>query len=68
MYILKVIECETGTTVTINLTTTGESLENLHPYYTYNISTAAVTLDIGPFSLPISVTTLEAGMCMLKSC
>lgn len=68
LYILKVLEHETGTEVTINLTTTEELLGNLHPYYTYNISIAAVTLDTGPFSHPISVTTLQAGMRMLKSC
>ena len=66
-YILEIVEIETGAVLTINLTTTGEILGNLHPYYTYHISIAAVTLDIGPFSLPISVTTLQAGMYMLAT-
>lgn len=34
-------------------------LTNLHPYYTYIISVAAYTITAGPFSDPVSVTTVQ---------
>jgi receptor-type tyrosine-protein phosphatase Q len=40
-------------------TTTTITITGLHPYYTYNCSVAAVTVGQGPFSDPVSITTLE---------
>ena len=34
-------------------------IESLHPYYEYDVSIAAETIDIGPFSTPQRVLTLE---------
>ena len=34
----------------------------LHPFYKYVCTVAASTVDIGPHSPPLTVTTLEAGM------
>lgn len=38
---------------------------DLHPYSTYFLSIAAVTISMGPFSKEISVTTLQDGMFQL---
>ena len=34
---------------------------SLHPYYQYQFTIAAETVERGPFSNPVIVTTLEAG-------
>ena len=31
----------------------------LHPYYTYEIVVAAVTVAVGPYSIPVQITTPE---------
>ena len=36
-------------------------VEGLHPYYEYDVSVAAETISIGPFSTPQRVLTLEDG-------
>ena len=36
-------------------------LEFLHPYYNYTCAVAAVTTEVGPYSIPITVTTNEDG-------
>ena len=35
---------------------------SLHPFYTYVCSVAASTIDVGLYSPPLTITTLEAGM------
>ena len=49
---------------TINTTdnATDFSLEPLHPHYLYNISVSAVTVGVGPFSIPESVRMPPTGM------
>ena len=42
-------------------TETNITLRELHPYYTYNCSVAAVTVGRGPFSDPVVNRTLEDG-------
>ena len=37
------------------------TIASLHPYYVYEVSVAAVTIDTGPFSPVLIVTTDEAG-------
>ena len=37
-------------------------IESLHPYYEYDVSIAAETVDVGPFSTPQGVITLEDSM------
>ena len=46
------------------LTTTANTLQiaNVHPFYIYLCSVSAVTISAGPYSPPISVTTLSSGV------
>lgn len=60
-YMLNVIELETKEKATLKTSIMKATVENLHPFYTYNISVTAVTVDIGPYSRPIRVKTLEDG-------
>ena len=53
------IESESCYGVTSN--DTSFTLVDLHPYYSYNLSVAAVTIDIGPLSESEHVTCLEEG-------
>ena len=41
---------------------TNITINGLHPFYTYSCNVSAVTVDHGPFSRIISITTLEDGM------
>ena len=53
---------DTGGSLTqFSTATTNITIDGLHPYYTYNCSVSAVTVDQGPFSAIVSVTTLEDG-------
>jgi hypothetical protein len=45
------------TTLSTTITVTG-----LHPYYTHRCNVSAVTVDEGPFSDLVDVTTLEDGI------
>ena len=55
-------EVNTGQSLTqLSTATTNITIDGLHPYYTYNCSVSAVTVDQGPFSAIVSVTTLEDG-------
>ena len=56
-----VTELETGRSFELNTTKTNYLIENLHPYYTYNFSVAAVTVAAGIISDSITLQTSEAG-------
>ena len=58
-YLVFVIESETRRSFTLNSTTNNVRVENLHPFYTYSFSIAAVTVEAGPRS-NISLQTQEA--------
>ena len=64
-YLVNVTETNTGYHYQIISTTTDIALSNLHPYYTYSISVAAYTIEEGPFSTPMSFTTLQDGMSII---
>jgi len=55
-----VTEAETGRSFTLNSTTSNFYVGNLHPFYTYNFSIAAVTVEAGPRSSSITLQTAEA--------
>ena len=61
LYYVFVTELESGRSFTLNSTTTNYRVHNLHPFYTYNFSVAAVTVAAGPMNDNITVQTLEAG-------
>ncbi len=60
-YILKVAETETRLEFTLTPNATIQVVYNLHPYYTYQLSVAAVTIGQGPFSTEYTITTPEDG-------
>ena len=61
-YRVLVMEVETGRNHSLSTTSSYTSVTNLHPFYSYNVTVAAVTVSIGPYSPPISVRTLQDGM------
>ena len=60
-YIVKLRETNTNIVTIYNTTETTITIGSLHPYYIYECSVAAVTIDIGPYSSVIYVQTDEAG-------
>ena len=60
-YYVFVTELESGRSFRLNSTKTNHLVANLHPYYTYNFSVAAVTVGAGPISDTITLQTSEAG-------
>ena len=46
---------------TLTDSSTERLISNLHPYYNYTCSVAAVTIAQGPYSSTVLVTTLEDG-------
>ena len=53
---------DTNTTNIYNTTYTNITLSSLHPFYSYQCYVAAITVATGPFSDPVNVRTLQAGM------
>ena len=60
-YIISINEIITNNAFTVTSTTTSVLIENLHPFYSYTISLAAETTEVGPFSPMISVDLPEDG-------
>ena len=62
-YTIRVLEVVTNNIFTYNLTNRTDFLvDNLHPYYDYQCSIAAVTVaGVGPLSEPLTVRTNESG-------
>ena len=60
LYYLFVNELESGRSFTLNSTATSYHIENLHPFYIYNVSVAAVTVAAGSISDNITLQTSEA--------
>ena len=60
-YMVFLDEHETGLKFTVNTSATEVNLSDLHPFYTYDITVAAVTVEVGASSVVISVKTLEDG-------
>lgn len=60
-YVIEVTEIDSGREYNVTSLVTTHAVGSLHPYYTYSFRIAAVTIGIGPYSLPVNTTTLEAG-------
>lgn len=60
-YILIFMEQETAMNFTLTSTSTRLIITTLHPFYTYNVTIAAVTISPGPFSEHLMFMTLEDG-------
>ena len=65
-YIILCIEHNTGRTLRLDTTPiTNVTISELHPFYSYVCNVSAVTVDSGPFSDTINVTTLEDGIYII---
>ena len=61
-YSVIVTEENTGRRILLTShTSSGQRVDSLHPYYNYTCVVAAVTVNAGPYSTPVTITTAEAG-------
>ena len=60
-YMIQITEVETLTSFTRTSNTTEITVEDLHPYYTYECTIAAHTIDVGPYSDVITIQLFEDG-------
>ena len=63
-YTVFIVEEETTNNFTLTSTTTRLIATDLHPFYTYIVTVAAVTVLPGPFSQPLQFQTLQDGMIL----
>ena len=61
-YLVNVIEIETGNGNELSTTDTHITVSGLHPFYHYECNVSAVTIGAGPYTLPITIQTLQAGI------
>ena len=61
-YIVNISVAETGSSFQQTSETTALYISNLHPFYTYTLSVAAVTIGQGPYGLVLTVQMPEDGM------
>ena len=64
-YIISVMVTESGEQFQSISNTTNQTIDDLHPFYTYSILISAVTTGSGPSSLPFVVKTLEDSKLMV---
>ena len=67
-YEVFIIEEETGRNFTLTSTNTQIVATDLHPFYTYNVTVAAVTISPGPYSQHLVFKTLQDGMYFYCNC
>ena len=60
-YVVQVVELDTGRQIVVSTNSTAVTLEELHPFYTYSSRVAAVTIEVGPFSTPLTIQLSEDG-------
>ena len=65
-YYINISVAETGSIFQLTSVTTAWNISNLHPYYTYTITVAAVTIGPGPYSVALTIRMPEDGMDNLK--
>ena len=64
-YSVNLTETDTGDQIQTESETTTKLLSSLHPYYTYKVAVAAVTVASGPYSTPVTFQLPEDGTFML---
>lgn len=60
-YWINIVEEDTSRAYFEYLLGNGGFLSSLHPFYTYTVSVAAVTIAPGPYSNNITITTYQDG-------
>ena len=60
-YRVNITEEETGRVFTFISLTNSLVVPSLHPYYTYQCRVSAFTVDYGPFTDVLTITTMEDG-------
>ena len=65
-YVVNVTEENTGRMFQMISTTTHIMLTLLHPYYNYILVVSAVTIEEGPYSVPITIITAQDGKQIIK--
>ena len=66
-YLINFIEIDTSSHFQYFSTTTNITITELHPYYTYSFSVAAVTISAGPFSDELIITTAQDGKIIINN-
>ena len=61
-YIINISVAETGSSFQLTSETTTLNISDLHPFYTYTLTVAAVTIGPGPYGLVLTVQMPEDGM------
>ena len=60
-YHINITEVDTMSSFLLETTSLSIVVDNLHPYYTYDCSVAAETVELGPFSIVTTITLPEDG-------
>ena len=60
-YLINVTELETGVLMHYSTNQTQTTIESLHPFYTYNFTVTAVTVEKGPYTDVITIQTHQQG-------
>ena len=66
-YSINVSVAETGSSFQLTAGTNAVNISALHPFYTYTITVAAVTIGPGPYGLPLSIQTPGDGKDLNKA-
>ena len=61
-YIINISVAETRSVFQLTSEATAWNISNLHPYYTYTITVAAVTVGPGPYGVALTIRMPEDGM------
>ena len=60
-YMIRIVGVHSEEDFTITTNFTEISVGNLHPFYSYKFTVAAVTLSRGPYSMPVTVAMPSLG-------
>ena len=64
-YLINISVAETGSVFQLTSVTNGLNISTLHPFYTYTITVAAVTVGPGPYGAVLTIQLPEDGMVVI---
>ena len=64
-YYINITELNTQSSFVVETISESVVVYDLHPYYRYSCIVAAETVELGPFSVPVTIQLPEDGMCMI---